>query len=44
MLQQFNEFITIMEENFIMKENVIVIRDPKNFCFEFDFPKDVMRI
>ena len=33
-----------MEENFILKENMIVIRDPITFCFEFDFPKDVMRI
>ena len=24
-----------------MEENMIVIRDPKNFCFNFDFPKDV---
>ena len=24
-----------------MEENMIVIRDPKNFCFNFDLPKDV---
>ena len=24
-----------------MKENMIVIRDPKTFCFNFDWPKDV---
>ena len=24
-----------------MEENVIVIRDPKSFCFNFDFSKDV---
>ena len=24
----------------IMEENVIVIRDPKSFCFNFDWPKD----
>ena len=24
-----------------MKENMIVIRDPKTFCFNFDQPKDV---
>ena len=30
-----------MEENIIMKENIIVIRDPKTFCFNFDWPKDV---
>ena len=33
-MQQFNEVIIIMEEN------MIVIRDPKTFCFNFDFPKD----
>ena len=25
----------------MMEENMIVIRDPKTFCFNFDFPKDV---
>ena len=30
-----------MEENIIMKENMIVIRGPKTFCFNFDFPKNV---
>ena len=30
-----------MEENTIMEENMIVIRDPKTFCFNFDLPKDV---
>ena len=24
-----------------MEENMIVIRDPKHFCFNFDLPKDV---
>ena len=24
-----------------MEENMIVIRDPKNFCFNFDCSKDV---
>ena len=24
-----------------MEENIIVIRDPKTFCFNFDCPKDV---
>ena len=24
-----------------MEENMIVIRDPKTFCFNFDWPKDV---
>ena len=24
-----------------MEENVIVIRDPKTFCFNFDWPKNV---
>ena len=24
-----------------MEENIIVIRGPKNFCFNFDFSKDV---
>ena len=23
-----------------MEDNMIVIRDPKTFCFNFDFPKD----
>ena len=27
-----------------MKENMIVIRDPKTFCFNFDLPKDVDQI
>ena len=29
-----------MEENIIMKENIIVIRDPKTFSFNFDCLKD----
>ena len=24
-----------------MEENIVVIRDPKTFCFNFDWPKDV---
>ena len=24
-----------------MEENMIVIRDPKGFCFNFDLPEDV---
>ena len=24
-----------------MEENIIVIRDPKTFCFNLDWPKDV---
>ena len=24
-----------------MEENIIVMRDPKTFCFNFDLPKDV---
>ena len=24
-----------------MEGNMIVVRDPKNFCFYFDWPKDV---
>ena len=24
-----------------MEENMIVIRDPKSFCFHFDWPKDI---
>ena len=30
-----------MEENIIMEENMMVIRDPKTFCFNFDWPKNV---
>ena len=30
-----------MEENIIMEENMIVVRDPKTFCFNFDLPKYV---
>ena len=30
-----------MEENIIMEENMIVIRDPKTFCFNFDLAKNV---
>ena len=32
-MQQFDEVIIIMEEN------MIVTRDPKTFCFNFDLPK-----
>ena len=24
-----------------MEENMILVRDPKTFCFNFNFPKDV---
>ena len=34
-MQQFNQVIIIMEEN------MIVIRDPKTFCFNFYLPKEV---
>ena len=27
--------------NIIMGENMTVIKDPKTFCFNFDWPKDV---
>ena len=30
-----------MEENIITEEDMIVIRDPKTFCFNSDFRKDV---
>ena len=30
-----------MEQKIRMEENVIVIRDPKTFCFNFHFSKDV---
>ena len=30
-----------MDENIIMEENMIVIRDPKTFCFNFDLLEDV---
>ena len=30
-----------MQENLVMKENMIVTRDSKAFCFKFDSPKDV---
>ena len=30
-----------MQENLVMKENMIVTRDSKTFCFNFDLPKDV---
>ena len=33
--------LIIMEENLRMEENMTEIRDPKTFCFNFDFPKDV---
>ena len=29
-----------MEENIIMEENMMVIRDTKTFCFNFDYSKD----
>ena len=34
-LQQFNQIILIVEQN------MIVIRNPKTFCFNFDWLKDV---
>ena len=40
-LQQFNQVARIMEENIILKENMIVTRDSKTFCFIFDWPKYV---
>ena len=40
-LQQFDKVIIIIEENIIMEENMIVIRDPKTFCFNFDWPEYV---
>ena len=30
-----------MDENIIMEEKIVVIRDPKTFCFYFDWSKDV---
>ena len=30
-----------MEEDIIMEQNMIVIRDPKTFCFNFEWPEDV---
>ena len=30
-----------MEENIIMEEHMIAIRDPKTFCFNFDWLKYV---
>ena len=33
--------IIIMEENIMMEVNMIVVRDPKPFCFNFDWPKDI---
>ena len=30
-----------MEENVITEENMIVVRDPKTFCFNFGLPKDI---
>ena len=30
-----------MEEYIIMEENMIVIKDPYTFSFNFDFPKDL---
>ena len=34
-MQQFNQFIILINEN------MIVIRDSKTFCFNFEWPKDV---
>ena len=33
-----------MDENIIMEEKIVVIRDPKTFCFYFDSSKMLMRI
>ena len=30
-----------MEENIIMEEKMIMIRDPKLFCYNFNWPKNV---
>ena len=30
-----------MEENIKVEENMNVVRDPKTFCFNLHFPKDV---
>ena len=30
-----------MEEDIIMEQNMIMIRDPKTFCFNFEWPEDV---
>ena len=30
-----------MEENIIMEEKMIKIRDPKLFCYNFNWPKNV---
>ena len=32
-----------MEENIIMEQNMIVMRDPKSFRFNFDFPKENLK-
>ena len=40
-LQQFNQVARIMEENIILKENMIVTRDSKTFYFIFDWSKYV---
>ena len=40
-MQQFNEVIIIIEENIMIEERMIVIRDPKTFSFNFDFSKHV---
>ena len=29
------------DSSIIVEENIVVIRDPKTFCFNFDFPKHV---
>ena len=41
-LQQSKEVIIIMEENIIMEKMIVI--NPKTFCFNFDFPKDVDKI
>ena len=38
LLKKFTKFNQVIN---IMEKNMIVIRDPKTCCFNFDWPKDV---
>ena len=35
-----NVFNNLIKSIIIMEENMIAIRDPKTYCFTFDWPKD----
>ena len=39
--KSLKKFTTILSRHYNYGRNMIVIRDPKTFCFDFDLPNDV---